>query len=638
MQFKKLTFCFYNLILASLFFVTLQLNAHASVLFSDGFEFGQAAPNLSALEYIPEFRAKWNGDNEEGDGTLASSSARVHTGNFSGFVNTGPGASTHFEANYNYGSNFYVEMWIYPLSNSTLGSNNKLIYAYTSATGPSVWCLKVTKNRVATGSCAYSWETQNDGWAIHYVGPGAATPETGLNNLLQKYLHEDRWNRIVFHINQASSSRTDLELWIDNGDGNGLEKTGEVSVTSPGCVAQSGGVFSTGRLKYGLMSSTLMEYHFDDIRVVNSSSDIDWSSASVPDENPEPSDPVIATANLNSATVGSSYSSLLEASNGSPPYSWDIVSGILPDGINIDTSSGLLSGTPSNTGSFTFTVRVTDTNYLNAQREFVINVEPQSNASLIFEDNFETDKLNEWINPWGEIGSSDSQYGLITQNDSIEGNYSFQETIPSGSRVGGTLAYTFPSNEQRKIYTGFYYKCSDPWDPTTANKLSIVIAGEADSPTQADLQVILQIAEYAGSRLGQFMVCYSNFIDNTTNYYNLHQNVGTPIIRETNRWYKIELIADAGTPGNSDGSIKLYIDDELKCDYENINLLPLTNYANDPLFNWFILTNYALSTDINRTSWYDDIVLATDRIAADDSGSSTIAIPGIPPGLTVTAN
>jgi len=607
-----------------------------AVIFNEDFEYGQEARDLSALEGIPAFRNIWNGDNQTGDGTLAVNSSQRHTGGYSGYVHTGTGASTHFEANYSYGNNYYIDMWIYPLSSSTIGNNNKLIYAYTSATGESIWCLKVSKGRIYTGNCSYGWEAQNQGWSLHYVGPGAATSETGLNNLMVKYLLEDRWNRIVFHVNQVSTSRTDLELWIDNGDGNRLEKVGETSVTSPECVAQRNGITRAGRLKFGLMSDSWMNYQLDDVIVATSANDIAWDTSSIPS-------PTIIATDLNTANVNDDYSVALTATNGTSPYSWDIVSGALPNGITIDESTGELHGIATETGNYSFVARVTDANFLTDQEEFALVVNEPTQTEILLNDNFEQNDLTQWIGPWGEIGSSDPDYGFITSTDSSEGTHSFQETIPAYQPEGGKLRYSFSDNPKRKLYTRFYYKCSSPWDPLTANKLLILLAGNVPAgPTSADLQVIYQIVHYEGSQLGEFQVVTSNYINGNTQYHNWRQNVGTPVVRQTERWYKIEMIVDAGTPGNSDGMIQMYIDDDLKANYENINLLPNTTYSQEPLFHWAILTNMADALPDNglvRHSWYDDFVLATERISPENPDDiQNVSLPSTPTGLSISFN
>lgn len=58
-------------------------------------------------------------------------------------------------------------------------------------------------------------------------------------------------------------------------------------------------------------------------------------------------------------TVGTFYQVHFFAVGGVQPYTWDLVAGQFPPGLGLD-KSGLLSGTPTTAGTFTFTVRVTD--------------------------------------------------------------------------------------------------------------------------------------------------------------------------------------------------------------------------------------------------------------------------------------
>jgi len=58
-------------------------------------------------------------------------------------------------------------------------------------------------------------------------------------------------------------------------------------------------------------------------------------------------------------TVGTSYSQTFRAAGGTSPYTWSVASGSLPGGLTLSVS-GSLSGTPSATGSFNFTIRVAD--------------------------------------------------------------------------------------------------------------------------------------------------------------------------------------------------------------------------------------------------------------------------------------
>jgi putative Ig domain-containing protein len=64
----------------------------------------------------------------------------------------------------------------------------------------------------------------------------------------------------------------------------------------------------------------------------------------------------ITTSSLASATAGTAYSATFAASGGGT-MTWTVSAGSLPSGVTL-ASDGVLSGTPSNAGSYTFTVRV----------------------------------------------------------------------------------------------------------------------------------------------------------------------------------------------------------------------------------------------------------------------------------------
>jgi subtilisin family serine protease len=70
--------------------------------------------------------------------------------------------------------------------------------------------------------------------------------------------------------------------------------------------------------------------------------------------------PEILTGSLPSGLLNGYYSQTLQVSGGSPPYIWSIFSGSLPQGLSLNGSTGEISGTPSATGIYSFTIRVID--------------------------------------------------------------------------------------------------------------------------------------------------------------------------------------------------------------------------------------------------------------------------------------
>ncbi len=69
---------------------------------------------------------------------------------------------------------------------------------------------------------------------------------------------------------------------------------------------------------------------------------------------------LITTSSLPSGTVGMPYSASLTATGGLAPYTWSLIQGTLPNGLTLTAGSGAISGTPTVSGTFNFTVKVSD--------------------------------------------------------------------------------------------------------------------------------------------------------------------------------------------------------------------------------------------------------------------------------------
>jgi hypothetical protein len=68
----------------------------------------------------------------------------------------------------------------------------------------------------------------------------------------------------------------------------------------------------------------------------------------------------ISTTSLPNGQVGAAYQSSVVATGGTAPYYWSVATGSLPSGININSTSGMISGQPAAAGSFSFVIGVQD--------------------------------------------------------------------------------------------------------------------------------------------------------------------------------------------------------------------------------------------------------------------------------------
>lgn len=125
---------------------------------------------------------------------------------------------------------------------------------------------------------------------------------------------------------------------------------------------------------------------------------------------------------LNPGSVGAGYSQTLTASGGVAPYNWTLVSGALPAGLSL-TSGGVISGTPTATGTFTFAVNVTDSNGSGLSQSFSLTIGASSNnfsgalrigqvvdgggwTTLFAIVNLDATSINYSFNFWGDGGGS----------------------------------------------------------------------------------------------------------------------------------------------------------------------------------------------------------------------------------------
>ncbi|HSB12294.1 MAG TPA: putative Ig domain-containing protein, partial [Blastocatellia bacterium] len=82
----------------------------------------------------------------------------------------------------------------------------------------------------------------------------------------------------------------------------------------------------------------------------------------------------ITTSTLSPATKGVSFSQQLSAAGGKPPYTWTVTAGALPGGLTLASSTGIISGTPAASGTFSFTVTATDAQSTSAGKALSIVV------------------------------------------------------------------------------------------------------------------------------------------------------------------------------------------------------------------------------------------------------------------------
>lgn len=100
--------------------------------------------------------------------------------------------------------------------------------------------------------------------------------------------------------------------------------------------------------------------------------------------NQTPNPLTIATTSVPDGEVDKAYSMSLQAQGGVAPYVWSVSSGNLPVGLSLNTQTGAITGTPTETGTFTLTIQLADsqTPPVRTSKTFTTVIKPSSTASI----------------------------------------------------------------------------------------------------------------------------------------------------------------------------------------------------------------------------------------------------------------
>ena len=142
---------------------------------------------------------------------------------------------------------------------------------------------------------------------------------------------------------------------------------------------------------------------------------------------------VVSPLLLSNATVGIAYSQTVTAGPGGGAYGFSVTAGALPTGLSLDPTTGLLSGTPTATGTFSFTIQATGPGGCTGSRGYTIVVSsPASLCSQLF-DSVEAPELpSSWTSV--SLGGMSPWVTSPAKTDMTMPNAAFAGSVPTTGR------------------------------------------------------------------------------------------------------------------------------------------------------------------------------------------------------------
>ncbi|MFN8757074.1 MAG: putative Ig domain-containing protein, partial [Burkholderiales bacterium] len=194
--------------------------------------------------------------------------------------------------------------------------------------------------------------------------------------------------------------------------------------------------------------------------------------------------PVITSGPPPAATAGSFYSFQLVAS-GTLPNLWRIAGGTLPSGMDIDASNGLLVGTPTTPGSYSFTVEVDNGVGTPATQNVSLTVNAAPSPNCVFNSS-----TGSWTDPskWSGVCGG-SRYPAANDVAEIA---NATVTLPSGSftvrklNLSGTVSFTGDGDPSTSIELTDYFSNWGSAIQVTLSQMKLTLLGGAGLFSGAD--------------------------------------------------------------------------------------------------------------------------------------------------------
>jgi hypothetical protein len=235
--------------------------------------------------------------------------------------------------------------------------------------------------------------------------------------------------------------------------------------------------------------------------------------------------PVVTTTALPATKETVAYSAAIEAEGGRKPYYWTVMSGTLPSGLTLNEYTGVISGTATLSGSYSFMVQVADATGAIGTQPFTMQVERFYSPVLILTEGIAA--AVETL-PYAQTFQAAGGAGTYAWS-LIEGTLPLGMSFTANGVLGGTPLATGGPRAAGPLTYPFTVRVVDPADTSrwTASQFALTVWPR---PNQDPVVVITSPVTDAVAQVGSTITLAAQPTDEDGTVQRVDYYVGNTLI------------------------------------------------------------------------------------------------------------
>lgn len=250
----------------------------------------------------------------------------------------------------------------------------------------------------------------------------------------------------------------------------------------------------------------------------------------------------------------------------------------------------------------------------------------QVDGQIIFQDDFESGDLSRWNQAAKQISITGEK------ENTLHGEYAVLAIAKKGEGTGGKLIQWFMPGYD-KIHARWYCKFAEDFDQGNHMHFCHLLANRWDNKWSASGKAGLRPngddffttgiepwRDWGNHPAPGAMGFYTYHMDmpedrNTGKYWGEMFSPKSPFVLKRDRWYCMEMMLKANSPGQADGEQAFWIDGKEIGRYSNIR------FRSDERLkvNAFWLELYVHNSPKENKVWFDDVVISKEYIGPTES-------------------